>query len=173
MSPVHSTELEAHPAEAQYQSQKMFLNVPCQSRPPSAAPKTGNKTPRMVRPGIKAARDMPNSQGSRTATKKKQCRPVSTLTPEQLQRKRANDRKLQRGYLLKTKQTIRSLEKEVEDLERLRVDDSKTIQELCQRNQDLHIELISGYRAIGIQYSYWAATGGTTGGGDPSSTAEN
>ncbi|ODA79231.1 hypothetical protein RJ55_04824 [Drechmeria coniospora] len=73
-------------------------------------------------------------------TKKKGTRSVSTLTPQQLARKRANDREAQRAIRARTKDHIEKLEQELEELRSLQSRD-KTVQDLLRRNKALEDEV--------------------------------
>jgi len=73
-------------------------------------------------------------------TKRKGTRSVSTLTPSQLARKRANDREAQRAIRARTKEHIDRLERELEDLKSKQSRD-QTVQELLRRNKALEDEL--------------------------------
>lgn len=74
------------------------------------------------------------------ATKRKGTRSVSTLTPSQLARKRANDREAQRAIRARTKEHIERLERELEDLKSKQSRD-QTVQQLLRRNKALEDEL--------------------------------
>ncbi|KAL7623439.1 hypothetical protein AAE478_007121 [Parahypoxylon ruwenzoriense] len=74
------------------------------------------------------------------AGKRKGTRSVSTLTPSQLARKRANDREAQRAIRARTKEHIESLEREIEELRSQRSRD-QTIQNLLRRNKALEDEV--------------------------------
>ena len=76
-------------------------------------------------------------------------RSVSTLTPSQLARKRANDREAQRAIRARTKEHIDRLEKEVDELKNLRNRD-ETVQELVRRNKALERELMSLRESLGM-----------------------
>ncbi|KAH7161931.1 hypothetical protein B0J13DRAFT_600706 [Dactylonectria estremocensis] len=73
-------------------------------------------------------------------TKRKGTRSVSTLTPSQLARKRANDREAQRVTRARTKEHIERLERELEELKSKQSGD-QTVQELFRRNKVLEDEL--------------------------------
>ncbi|EXK24947.1 hypothetical protein FOMG_18353 [Fusarium oxysporum f. sp. melonis 26406] len=73
--------------------------------------------------------------------KRKKTRRVSTLTPEQLARKRANDREAQRAIRIRTKEHIERLERELAELKSNQSRD-QTIQELLRRNTAIERELI-------------------------------
>ncbi|KAI0842530.1 hypothetical protein F5Y06DRAFT_284657 [Hypoxylon sp. FL0890] len=72
--------------------------------------------------------------------KRKGTRSVSTLTPSQLARKRANDREAQRAIRQRTKEHIENLEREIEQL-RSGQDRDQTIQTLLRKNRALEDEL--------------------------------
>ncbi|KAF5657593.1 hypothetical protein FHETE_10352 [Fusarium heterosporum] len=86
---------------------------------------------------------MVRSSSSKPAksSKRKGTRSVSTLTPEQLARKRANDRESQRMIRARNKEHVDSLERELKDLKSKQSRD-QTIQELLRRNQALEEELM-------------------------------
>ncbi|KAI1646308.1 uncharacterized protein F4817DRAFT_366155 [Daldinia loculata] len=84
------------------------------------------------------------------AGKRKGTRSVSTLTPTQLARKRANDREAQRAIRARTKEHIESLEREIEEL-RSHQDRDKTIQTLLRRNKTLENELRHLRESMGIR----------------------
>ena len=63
-------------------------------------------------------------------------RSVSTLTPSQLARKRANDREAQRAIRARTKEHIERLERELEEL-KSRQNRDETVQNLIKRNKEL------------------------------------
>ncbi|KAI1251140.1 hypothetical protein MGN70_008201 [Eutypa lata] len=67
-------------------------------------------------------------------------RSVSTLTPSQLARKRANDREAQRAIRARTKEHIENLERQVEEL-RSQQGRDRVVQELLRRNKALDDEL--------------------------------
>ncbi|KAI6092200.1 hypothetical protein F4821DRAFT_254322 [Hypoxylon rubiginosum] len=81
----------------------------------------------------------PTAEPSRSG-KRKGTRSVSTLTPSQLARKRANDREAQRAIRARTKEHIDSLEREIEEL-RSQQNRDQTIQNLLRRNKALEDEL--------------------------------
>ncbi|KAI1802154.1 hypothetical protein F4811DRAFT_555127 [Daldinia bambusicola] len=81
--------------------------------------------------------------------KRKGTRSVSTLTPSQLARKRANDREAQRAIRARTKEHIESLEKEIEELRSCQNRD-QTIQALLRRNKALEEELYQIRESMGI-----------------------
>ncbi|RFN51401.1 hypothetical protein FIE12Z_4328 [Fusarium flagelliforme] len=74
-------------------------------------------------------------------SKRKKTRRVSTLTPEQLARKRANDREAQRAIRIRTKEHIERLERELAELKSNQGRD-QTIQYLLRRNTAIEKELI-------------------------------
>jgi len=67
-------------------------------------------------------------------------RSVSSLTPSQLERKRANDREAQRAIRARTKEHIERLEREITDL-KSSLNRDRTVQELLQKNRALEEEL--------------------------------
>jgi hypothetical protein len=76
-------------------------------------------------------------------------RSVSTLTPSQLARKRANDREAQRAIRARTKEHIERLESELDALKSKHSRD-QTIQELLRRNKTLQDELNRIQETVGI-----------------------
>ncbi|KAF4332924.1 hypothetical protein FBEOM_13271 [Fusarium beomiforme] len=76
-----------------------------------------------------------------TKPKRKGSRRVSTLTPAQLARKRANDREAQRAMRARTKEHIERLERELAELKSNQGRD-QTVQELLRRNEAIEKELI-------------------------------
>lgn len=76
-------------------------------------------------------------------------RSVSTLTPSQLARKRANDREAQRAIRARTKEHIERLEREIEEL-KSRYSRDETVQELLRRNKALEQELATLREAHGL-----------------------
>ncbi|KAM0550798.1 hypothetical protein ACHAPJ_008661 [Fusarium lateritium] len=82
-------------------------------------------------------------------SKRKGTRSVSTLTPSQLARKRANDREAQRAIRARTKEHIDRLERELEDLKSKQSRD-QTVQELLRRNQALEEELMRLKENMGV-----------------------
>lgn len=76
-------------------------------------------------------------------------RSVSTLTPSQLARKRANDREAQRAIRARTKEHIERLEHELEELRSTQSRD-KTVQELLRRNKALEDELRQLKESMGV-----------------------
>lgn len=84
-------------------------------------------------------------------------RSVSTLTPSQLARKRANDREAQRAIRARTKEHIERLERELAELKGVQSRDKK-VQELLRRNKYLEEEIARlrehlGYTATDSSYS--------------------
>ncbi|KAK0660415.1 hypothetical protein QBC41DRAFT_383794 [Cercophora samala] len=75
-------------------------------------------------------------------SKRKGTRSVSTLTPTQLARKRANDREAQRAIRARTKEHIERLEKELEEF-RSRQSRDETINQLKMRNNALEREVFN------------------------------
>ncbi|KAH6874213.1 hypothetical protein B0T10DRAFT_588127 [Thelonectria olida] len=73
-------------------------------------------------------------------TKRKGTRIVSTLTPSQLARKRANDREAKRAIRTQTKEHIERLERELEELKSKQSRDHN-IQDLLRQNKALEDEL--------------------------------
>ncbi|EGU72006.1 hypothetical protein FOPG_18198 [Fusarium oxysporum f. sp. conglutinans race 2 54008] len=73
--------------------------------------------------------------------RRKGTRSVSTLTPVQLARKRANDREAQRAIRARTKEHIERLERELAELKSEQGRD-QTVQELLRRNEAIEKELI-------------------------------
>jgi hypothetical protein len=82
-------------------------------------------------------------------SKRKGTRSVSTLTPSQLARKRANDREAQRAIRARTKEHIERLERELEELKSNQSRD-KTVQELLRRNKALEEELFRIKETMGV-----------------------
>ncbi|KAH7175126.1 uncharacterized protein B0J16DRAFT_405193 [Fusarium flagelliforme] len=73
--------------------------------------------------------------------RRKKTRRVSTLTPEQLARKRANDREAQRAIRIRTREHIERLERELAEL-KSNQGRGQTIQDLLRRNTAIERELI-------------------------------
>lgn len=84
--------------------------------------------------------------------KRKGSRSVSTLTPSQLSRKRANDREAQRAIRARTKEHIESLEREIEDL-RSQQSRDQIVQNLLRKNRALEDELRRLRECMGIRHS--------------------
>ncbi|KAG6052262.1 hypothetical protein E4U17_005911 [Claviceps sp. LM77 group G4] len=96
-----------------------------------------------------------------SSSKRKGTRSVSTLTPSQLARKRANDREAQRAIRARTKEHIERLEHELEEL-RSNHGRDKTVQDLIRRNKALEEELRQLKESMGvpiISSPYSAPTG--------------
>ena len=74
---------------------------------------------------------------------------MSSLTPAQLARKRANDREAQRAIRARTKDHIERLETELDEL-RNRNSRDHTVQELMRRNRALEDELTRLRESMGI-----------------------
>ncbi len=74
---------------------------------------------------------------------------MSTLTPSQLARKRANDREAQRAIRARTKEHIDSLERQVEELRGQQGRD-RLVQELLRRNKALEDELRRLREGLGL-----------------------
>ncbi|KAH6605487.1 hypothetical protein Trco_004640 [Trichoderma cornu-damae] len=107
--------------------------------------------------------DMPRSSSGEPVkpSKRKGTRSVSTLTPSQLARKRANDREAQRAIRARTKEHIERLERELSELKGVQSRDRK-VQELLRRNKFLEEELARlkghmGYTATDSPYSSTSA----------------
>jgi hypothetical protein len=79
-------------------------------------------------------------------------RSVSTLTPAQLARKRANDREAQRAIRARTKEHIERLERELEEL-KSRHSRDETVQDLLRKNRALEKELSTLRESLGLQAS--------------------
>lgn len=75
---------------------------------------------------------------------------MSTLTPSQLARKRANDREAQRAIRARTKEHIERLEREVEEL-KSRSGGDQRVQELQRENKALQQELMALREALAMQ----------------------
>ncbi|ROW08186.1 hypothetical protein VPNG_06896 [Cytospora leucostoma] len=85
-------------------------------------------------------------------TKRKGTRSVSTLTPSQLARKRANDREAQRAIRARTKEHIERLECELEELKSKQNRD-ETVQDLLKRNKALESELKRLRKSMGLPHT--------------------
>ncbi|KAG6263735.1 hypothetical protein E4U49_002069 [Claviceps purpurea] len=88
------------------------------------------------------------SDSGKDVVKAKATKIASRLSPEQLARKRANDRESQRAIRARNKDLIASLQREVHEL-RSR-DDARAVQELLRRNGALESELRLLRQSIGI-----------------------
>ncbi|KAI1762615.1 hypothetical protein GGR53DRAFT_412881 [Hypoxylon sp. FL1150] len=95
----------------------------------------------------------PAAEATRSG-KRKGTRSVSTLTPSQLARKRANDREAQRAIRARTKEHIDNLEREIEEL-RGQQDRDQTIQNLLRRNKSLEDELRRVRESLGQPVSMY------------------
>ncbi|KAI1639053.1 hypothetical protein F4809DRAFT_187175 [Biscogniauxia mediterranea] len=93
----------------------------------------------------------PNTEATKVG-KRKGTRSVSTLSPSQLARKRANDREAQRAIRARTKEHIENLEREIDEL-RSRQNRDQTIQELLRRNKALEEEVHRLREGMGIRSS--------------------
>ncbi|OAA65041.1 bZIP transcription factor [Cordyceps fumosorosea ARSEF 2679] len=89
------------------------------------------------------------SSSSSKSSKRKGTRSVSTLTPSQLARKRANDREAQRAIRARTKEHIERLERELEEL-RSHQNRDRTLQDLLRRNKALEDELSRLRESMGM-----------------------
>ncbi len=74
---------------------------------------------------------------------------MASLTPQQLARKRANDREAQRAIRARTKEHIGRLERELADL-RVKYNRDQVIQDLLRRNKALEEEIIEAKRKLGL-----------------------
>lgn len=91
-------------------------------------------------------------------------RSVSTLTPSQLARKRANDREAQRAIRARTKEHIERLERELDEL-RSHQSRDRTVQDLLRRNKALEDELRrlkENMGTVSMNSSPYSAPAGTT-----------
>ncbi|KAI0206799.1 hypothetical protein F4808DRAFT_466743 [Astrocystis sublimbata] len=84
------------------------------------------------------------------AGKRKGTRSVSTLTPSQLARKRANDREAQRAIRARTKEHIENLEREIDEL-RSQQSRDQTVRDLLGRNRALEEEVKRLRETLGIR----------------------
>ncbi|KAI1270353.1 hypothetical protein F5Y18DRAFT_421845 [Xylariaceae sp. FL1019] len=112
-------------------------------------PSSRNTSPTTSIPGS------PNSMTKSTTIsgkggKRKGTRSVSTLTPSQLARKRANDREAQRAIRARTKEHIENLEREIDEL-RSRQNRDQTVQDLLRRNKGLEDEVRRLRESLGIR----------------------
>ncbi|KAK5628941.1 hypothetical protein RRF57_004657 [Xylaria bambusicola] len=82
--------------------------------------------------------------------KRKGTRSVSTLTPSQLARKRANDREAQRAIRARTKEHIENLEREIDEL-RSQQSRDQTVRDLLGRNKALEEEVRRLRESLGIR----------------------
>ncbi|KAG9255509.1 uncharacterized protein F5Z01DRAFT_545456 [Emericellopsis atlantica] len=90
-------------------------------------------------------------------SKRKGTRSVSTLTPAQLARKRANDREAQRAIRARTKEHIERLEAELDELRSVHSRD-QAVQELLRRNRMLEDELRSLRESVGLSSSHHSSS---------------
>ncbi|KZZ87675.1 bZIP transcription factor [Moelleriella libera RCEF 2490] len=90
-----------------------------------------------------------SAEPAKPSSKRKGTRSVSTLTPSQLARKRANDREAQRAIRARTKEHIERLERELDDLRSTQSRD-KTLQDLIRRNKALEDELRQLKETMGV-----------------------
>ncbi|KAL8418983.1 hypothetical protein RB594_002262 [Gaeumannomyces avenae] len=127
---------------ALYNSSSSSLSSTSQLSSPTASPRDSTTT--MTR--------SPSAEPSKP-TKRKGTRSVSTLTPSQLARKRANDREAQRAIRARTKEHIERLEREVEELKSKQNRD-ETLQELVRKNKALEKELMRLRESYGIPTSH-------------------
>ena len=95
---------------------------------------------------------------SRVACRRTAIRSVTNLTPQQLARKRANDRESQRALRARTKQRIDGLQREINELHSQTTRDH-VVQELLQENERLESELRELRKTLGLR----AAGGGSRG----------
>ncbi|KAI3322495.1 hypothetical protein HD806DRAFT_127425 [Xylariaceae sp. AK1471] len=123
------------------------------SRNSSSAVSTPDSTTSMTKP---------NTESSK-CSKRKGTRSVSTLTPAQLARKRANDREAQRAIRARTKEHIENLEREIDELRSQKSRD-QTVQDLLGRNRALEDEVRRLRESLRIR---------TTGHGMPYPTSYN
>lgn len=75
---------------------------------------------------------------------------MSTLTPSQLARKRANDREAQRAIRARTKEHIENLEREIDEL-RSQQNSDQRVRELLGRNRALEEEVRRLRESLGIR----------------------
>jgi TolA-binding protein len=91
--------------------------------------------------GIESGDAPPSKQpGAKRRASRAGTRSVATLTPEQLARKRANDREAQRNIRQRTRDHIESLEQRIRDLSGDQQDD-RNLEEIRRRNEELEEEL--------------------------------
>lgn len=100
-------------------------------------------------------------QSAAKGSKRKGTRSVSTLTPSQLARKRANDREAQRAIRARTKEHIERLESELEELKSHQSRD-KTVQDLLRRNKALEEELNRLRESLGLSLNSSPFSNSTT-----------
>ncbi|KAJ4176004.1 hypothetical protein NW767_015589 [Fusarium falciforme] len=102
------------------------------------------------------------SSAESATPKRKSSRGVSTLTPSQLARKRANDREAQRVIRARTKEQIERLERELEELKSKQSRDH-IVQKLLRHNEALEEELarLKESMALPLTSSPYTASGTT------------
>ncbi|XMA13661.1 hypothetical protein WAI453_006452 [Rhynchosporium graminicola] len=92
---------------------------------------------------LKEATDIEETLTSRLGTKRRVSRAgtrsIASLTPEQLSRKRANDRTAQRSIRQRTKKHIEELEQRIRDLSQDQ--DVRDFEQIKRRNAELEEEL--------------------------------
>ncbi|KAK8139077.1 hypothetical protein PG984_002457 [Apiospora sp. TS-2023a] len=93
--------------------------------------------------------NVPMAMGYHSNSASSGTRSVSTLTPAQLARKRANDREAQRAIRARTKEHIENLEREIEELRSSHSRD-ETVRNLLRRNKALEDELHRTRESMGI-----------------------
>ncbi|KAI0392077.1 hypothetical protein F5Y17DRAFT_478134 [Xylariaceae sp. FL0594] len=116
---------------------------------PSSSSQTSSpavSTPDSSASMTKSSTNMESTKGG----KRKGTRSVSTLTPAQLARKRANDREAQRAIRARTKEHIENLEREIDELRSQKSRD-QTVQELLGRNRALEDEVRRLRESLGIR----------------------
>ncbi|KAI1361649.1 hypothetical protein F5Y08DRAFT_342478 [Xylaria arbuscula] len=94
--------------------------------------------------------NMSKASDKAKAGKRKGTRSVSTLTPSQLARKRANDREAQRAIRARTKEHIENLEREIDEL-RSQQSRDQTVRDLLGRNKALEEEVRRLRESLGIR----------------------
>ncbi|KAI1812564.1 hypothetical protein GGS20DRAFT_591594 [Poronia punctata] len=115
---------------------------------PSSSSQTSS--PAMSTPESSAGMAKTTNVESTKGGKRKGTRSVSTLTPAQLARKRANDREAQRAIRARTKEHIENLEREIDEL-RTQKSRDQTVQELLGRNRALEEEVRRLRESLGIR----------------------
>ncbi|KAI1439133.1 hypothetical protein GGR50DRAFT_2822 [Xylaria sp. CBS 124048] len=103
----------------------------------------------------------PTQNSSARVGKRKAIRSVSTLTPSQLARKRANDREAQRAIRARTKEHIENLEREIDEL-RSQQNRDQTVQDLLGRNRALEDEIRRLRDSLGVRTSGPAYNGSSS-----------
>jgi hypothetical protein len=109
-----------------------------------------NSSPAVSTPGSSASMTRTTNVEPTKGGKRKGTRSVSTLTPAQLARKRANDREAQRAIRARTKEHIENLEREIDELRSQKSRD-QTVQELLGRNRALENEVRRLRESLGIR----------------------